>query len=398
VELIDRENVKKQAIRKLIVAFVLVMAGLTFFSNTLVNLSLPQVTVVKPAPGALSHEIVGTGTVEAAETADLYVTVNWPVAEVSVKVGDTVTAGQSLVALQTQDAENTLQDNLARLEQRRLNLQKLQETFVEATRGGSESQLRGISRDIDSLKLDLQIQERSIANSRDQLDRNRRLVSPIAGIVTEVNAVKGAPVQGGKAAVRIADLAQGQLLKAIVPVAKAQYVKVGDKTDIVFAGLNSARIQAEVTEVRDVAAGTSGGTGGTGAGGGSGGSGAAGTAGTAGQGSSAQDMKQITFALWDERLKGGESGDFDMKKTDPPSPLLLPNDAVRVDDSGYYALVVKETKAPLGSEYVLQRANLQVGDADDSNTVIVSGVTPADKVVSAGDKPVSEGDRVLLAE
>jgi hypothetical protein len=30
--------------------------------------------------------------------------------------------------------------------------------------------------------------------------------------------------------------------------------------------------------------------------------------------------------------------------------------------------------------------------------VIVSGVTPADKVVSAGDKPVSEGDRVLLAE
>ncbi|UUZ91597.1 hypothetical protein LJK87_39330 [Paenibacillus sp. P25] len=44
----------------------------------------------------------------------------------------------------------------------------------------------------------------------------------------------------------------------------------------------------------------------------------------------------------------------------------------------------------------MQRASVQTGDADDSKTSIVSGVTPIDKVVVSSSKSVADGDRVVL--
>jgi HlyD family secretion protein len=354
------ERVQKKAIRRAILAFVFMMVGLTFFSNTLVNLSLPQVTVEQPFRGSLSHEVTGLGTVESVETSDLYVQVNWAVSEVAVQVGDRVEAGQLLVAFHTQDAENSLKDNEARYRQKQLSLQKLQDSYLNAARSGEESQIATLARDIESAQLDLQILERGIASARRQLDDYSRLMSPVTGMVTEINAVKGAPVPNGKAVARIADLSKGHLLKATVHQRKAQYVNVGDETEIVFETLSYVRVKGIVAEIRDTS-----------------------------------DQTTISFRLQDQRLKGGESGEFHVVKTVTTSAYMLSNAAVREDNDGKYVLVMKEKKGPLGTEYVLQRANVQVGDSDDQNTVIVNGVTPMDKVVVSSNKRVAEGERVI---
>ncbi|UUZ82256.1 hypothetical protein LJK88_48990 [Paenibacillus sp. P26] len=73
----------------------------------------------KPASGPLSHEVTGSGTIQAADTADLYVETNWPASDVKVKVGDTVEAGQELVLFKTRDAEDALKDNQAKWQQKR---------------------------------------------------------------------------------------------------------------------------------------------------------------------------------------------------------------------------------------------------------------------------------------
>lgn len=363
----DGERVKKKGIRKAIITFIIAMVTLTFFSNTLLGISLAEVTVEKASAGTLSHEVTGSGTVESAETADVHVETNWVASEVEVKVGDKVKAGQELVVFKTRDTEDSLKDNQARYAQKQLSLEKLQENYQDTFRSNDEKQMRSMARDIESTQLDMQILERQIANQQRQLAESSRLTTPVSGIVTAVNAVKGAPVPSGKAAVSIADLSKGQQMKATIDDAKAPYVAVGDKTELIFATLNNARIPVQITNIRDAVNAS---------------------------GQSGDKGKEVTFTLKDDRLKGGETGEFDIIKKTASFRSLLPNDAVREDDQGTYVLLLKEKKGPLGTEYVAQRANVQIGDADDTKTSIENGITPLDKVIVSSSKSISDGDRV----
>jgi multidrug efflux pump subunit AcrA (membrane-fusion protein) len=380
----EEERANKKKVRQAIIVFFLVMLALTFFSNTILSLSLAEVTVEQSAAGVLSHEVSGSGTVEAAETADLYVETNWAVSEVNIKAGDYVKAGQELVVFRTRDAEDSLKDNQARYEQKRLNLQKLQDNYTDVFRSNDDKQMRTISRDIETTKLDMQILERQIAALQRQLAEYSRFTSPVDGIVTELNAVKGAPVANGKAAVRIADLSKGQQMKAMIAEEKAQYVKVGDETDLLFVSMNNARIKAKITDIRDATAASAS-------------SSSNGTSPASSSSASFQDKKELTFTLKDDRLKGGESGEFNIVKKTATFRSLLPNDAIRVDSSGEYVLLLKEKKGPLGSEYVAQRANIQTGDADDTKTSVENGLTPLDKVIVSTSKSVIDGDRVIMS-
>lgn len=361
------ERAKKKGIKNAIIAFIIAMVALTFFSNTLLGISLAEVTIEKASAGTLSHEVTGSGTVESAETADVYVETNWVANEVAVKVGDKVKAGQEMVVFKTRETEDSLKDNQARYAQKQLSLEKLQENYQETFRSSDEKLMRSTARDIESTQLDMQILERQIANQQRQLAESSRLIAPVSGIVTAVNAVKGAPVQSGKAAVSIADLSKGQQMKSIIDDAKASYVAVGDKTDLIFATLNNARIPAQITDIRDAVSAS---------------------------GQSGEKGKELTFTLKDDRLKGGETGEFDIVKKTAAFRSLLPNDAVREDDQGTYVLLLKEKKGPLGTEYVAQRANVQIGDADDTKTSIENGVTPLDKVIVSSSKSIANGDRV----
>lgn len=365
----DGERAKKKGIRKAIITFIIAMVALTFFSNTLLGISLAEVNVEKASAGTLSHEVTGSGTVESAETADVYVETNWVASEVGVKVGDKVQAGQELVVFKTRETEDSLKDNQARYAQKQLSLEKLQESYQDTFRSNDEKQMRSMARDIESTQLDMQILERQIANQQRQLAEFSRLTTPVNGIVTAVNAVKGAPVLSGKAAVSIADLSKGQEMKATIADTKAPYVAIGDKTELIFATLNNARIPAQITDIRDAVSAS---------------------------GQSGEQGKEITFTLKDDRLKGGETGEFDIVKKTASFRSLLPNDAVREDDQGKYVLLLKEKKGPLGTEYVGQRANVQIGDVDDTKTSIEDGVTPLDKVIVSSSKSIEEGDRVRV--
>src|SRR5690348_13643997 len=100
----SREPPKKNAIRNAIILLVACLALLTLFSNTLLNYSLPQVTVAKPEAGSLVQSVIGSGIVSAAASTDVYISLNWAVSEVAVKAGDKVVAGQTLVSFDTTDA------------------------------------------------------------------------------------------------------------------------------------------------------------------------------------------------------------------------------------------------------------------------------------------------------
>ncbi|GGD50707.1 efflux RND transporter periplasmic adaptor subunit [Paenibacillus nasutitermitis] len=368
----ERRSGKKGG-RRAIIIFAVTLVGLTFFSNTLLNMSLPQVRWVQPQQGLLSHEVRGSGVVEAAETHSLYTETAWPVDQAMVEAGDRVKKGDELVTFQTRDAENLLKDQEARYRQKQLSLEALQDRYPEAARIEDEEAKRSLSREIESAKLDLQIQMRQIDDLRRQLNEFAVLKSPVDGVITKLDAVKGAPIAGGIAAVTVADLSKGLTFKASIEADMAGYIQAGDHTEVFFPALENARIQAEIIEVRDVPSAPAG----------------------ADAAENREELKEVTLSLQDERLQGGERGEFAISKKSSSPAALLPAGAVREDENGSYVLVLQEKKGTLGTEYYLQKAYVEAGDADEESVAIASGVTLLDKVVVSSNKPVADGDRVL---
>ncbi|MEF3312055.1 efflux RND transporter periplasmic adaptor subunit [Paenibacillus sp. GYB004] len=367
-------SARKRMIRSVIAAFALLMITLTLFSNTLLHYSLPQVTVEKAAPGALSHEIAGSGAVEVAETAELNVDTRWTVDQVFVKTGDKVTAGQTLVTFKTDDARGSLMDEEARYEQKKLNVQKLQDNLVEAIKNGNVLQERSLERDLDSVKLDMQIQERKIRQLREQLERGAELVSTVTGTLIELNATEGLVPASGRSIARVTDESKGYRFKTTIDSSKTKYVNVGDTVEVMIPSLSNARLNGRLSAINDPVSGTS----------------------STASGANAS-RKELVVELTDDRLRGGETGELFVSKKMSQSRMLVSNAAVREDDSGKYVLVMKQVKGPLGDEMYAQRAAVTIIDGDDDKSSIDSGVSPLDQIIVSGSKPVRDGDRVMLA-
>ena len=99
IELMQKK--KKDIIKNVAIVFLIVMLLLTFFSNTIMNYSLPEVSTAYAQSGSVTSKVRGTGVVEAAEDYEVKVTENRVVSSVKVKVGDIVEADQLLFVLES---------------------------------------------------------------------------------------------------------------------------------------------------------------------------------------------------------------------------------------------------------------------------------------------------------
>lgn len=114
----EKETSRKQIIKKTAIVFLAAMLVLTFFSNTIMNYSLPEVATEPVTAGTVSNKVRGQGTVET--NSDYEVTVSGPriIKEVKVEVGDTVKKDQVLFTFD--EGENTelteAQDTLDQME------------------------------------------------------------------------------------------------------------------------------------------------------------------------------------------------------------------------------------------------------------------------------------------
>lgn len=101
-----RGRKKREWVKNAIIIFLVILLILTFFSNTIMNYSLPEVAAQYPEAMAITSKIRGTGTVEAAQTYNVTIQEARTVASVGVKAGDEVKEGQTLVTLdETESAE-----------------------------------------------------------------------------------------------------------------------------------------------------------------------------------------------------------------------------------------------------------------------------------------------------
>ncbi|MFB0919676.1 MAG: HlyD family efflux transporter periplasmic adaptor subunit [Oscillospiraceae bacterium] len=92
------QKVKKRGwVKNAAIIFLSVMLVLTFFSNTIMKHSLPEVAAQYVQSGAISAKIRGTGTVTANESYEVKCDQTREVLSVPVKVGDEVKVGDTLI-------------------------------------------------------------------------------------------------------------------------------------------------------------------------------------------------------------------------------------------------------------------------------------------------------------
>lgn len=109
------QKVKKRGwVKNAAIIFLAVMLVLTFFSNTIMNHSLPEVAAQYVQSGAISAKIRGTGTVTANESYEVKTEQAREVLSVPVKVGDKVSEGDTLVLFTDAESDSmkTAQDAL----------------------------------------------------------------------------------------------------------------------------------------------------------------------------------------------------------------------------------------------------------------------------------------------
>ena len=101
-------------IKNAAIIFLAIMLVLTFFSNTIMNRSLPEVATQYVSSGTISAKIRGTGTVTANSAYDVKVKENRVIKTVAVKKGDTVEVGDVLFLLEEGESTSTqeLRDQL----------------------------------------------------------------------------------------------------------------------------------------------------------------------------------------------------------------------------------------------------------------------------------------------
>lgn len=109
---------KREIIKNILIVFLAILLVLTFFSNTIMNRSLPQISTESASSGKLTERLRGSGTVESNQTYEVKVDGNKVIDTICIKTGqevekDTVLfkigTGESTELTEAQTALDTLE-------------------------------------------------------------------------------------------------------------------------------------------------------------------------------------------------------------------------------------------------------------------------------------------------
>ena len=124
-------KLKRGWVKNAAIIFLSIMLVLTFFSNTILNRSLPEVAARYVESGTINAKIRGSGTVTAGESYDVVLEQTRKVESVYVHVGDFVNTGDVLFLLSNSDSEELKQAQKA-LDSMRLAYEKTLLSMDEA--------------------------------------------------------------------------------------------------------------------------------------------------------------------------------------------------------------------------------------------------------------------------
>lgn len=112
----EKKTKRREWVKTAAIVFLTVLLLLTFFSQTILNYSLPEVAAQYVQSGTITAKIRGTGMIESGDPYNIMVKETRKVASVAVRVGDEVQKGDVLLYLaeeestELEEAKKALED------------------------------------------------------------------------------------------------------------------------------------------------------------------------------------------------------------------------------------------------------------------------------------------------
>ena len=101
----EKQGNRKEWVKNAAIIFLSIMLVLTFFSNTIMNYSLPEVATAIVEPGSITAKIRGTGTLTSEDPYKISIEESRVISSVAVKAGDTEEKDQILFYLEDKESE-----------------------------------------------------------------------------------------------------------------------------------------------------------------------------------------------------------------------------------------------------------------------------------------------------
>lgn len=183
---------RKEWVKNAAIIFLSVMLVLTFFSNTIMNYSLPEVSAQYASYGQVASRVRGTGMVEAAQPYNVSVSEERVIEEVMINNGDRVEKGQALfklepggegsleAAIDELDAANIdyqtkLLDTIRSYDIPNLEISRLKEDLEDAQEkkalaGNQKAQVTVAQNKVDTCKAEIQLLEQQMKQLQRQID------------------------------------------------------------------------------------------------------------------------------------------------------------------------------------------------------------------------------------
>ena len=175
---------RKDIIKNVIIVFLVVMLGLTFFSNTIQNYSLPKVAVQYIESGTITTVIRGEGVVESGDPYNVMVKYSKTVGSINAKVGTEVKEGDLLLTLQSEDSEELTAAKKALEDAKKAYNDALLDPEVDAaaiTSSQGTLDINGFRNKISALQTAITLAEKTVAEKQKNVDNLNNQISLTSG-------------------------------------------------------------------------------------------------------------------------------------------------------------------------------------------------------------------------
>ena len=228
---------RKDKIKNITIIFLLVMLILTFFSNTIMNYSLVEVSTQQVTSGQITSKVRGSGSVEASESYSVTIEETRKIATVNVKKDAEVATGDLLFTLEDTDsdeldaAKKSLNEAQAAYESAVLTagITVAERQSIEAGKGSSLTQKQN---EIAAANQRVKDAQAAVDAAQASVDKIKAQIDAVSNSTTDTTAEEKAVLDAEKKNSE----AQDSLTSA-----ESAYTPVKSAYDAALSGLQSAQ-------------------------------------------------------------------------------------------------------------------------------------------------------------
>lgn len=170
----EKQVKKRNWIKNAVIIFLSVMLVLTFFSNTIMNYSLPEVAVQYVQNGTITTKIRGTGVIESGNPYQVEINESRVISVVGVKQGQEVEIGDVLFLLEDKESQELI-DAEKQLETMTLEFQKallngdISQSVANNAQNGTVSSIESYQAKINAAKNEVAKEQKKVDEWQSQV-------------------------------------------------------------------------------------------------------------------------------------------------------------------------------------------------------------------------------------